>query len=291
MASHARFPRIAPFAMALCAMAAGSQMIAPPAFAQAQNQPVFQTVPAQLTYADLVELALASDQVIRVEIDDQTNVPPERAPGLAAGQARLYLEAVTRSLLAGSGPVGESLSFLADRPLTASGKRPKLKRETFLIFAKRVSGQPGMVQLAGPKAMQAFTPELEARVRHVLTQLVQGDQPPLLTGVREVMSVQGNLTGESETQIFFETQTGEPVSLTVLRRPGLRAQWGASWTDIVDQSARPPEPQTLQWYALACHLPPQLPADAFLQPDAESRERARADYALVLDQIGRCERS
>ena len=34
---------------------------------------------------------------LRVEIRDQRNVPPERAPGLAAGQARLYLEARTQA--------------------------------------------------------------------------------------------------------------------------------------------------------------------------------------------------
>jgi hypothetical protein len=103
--------------------------------------------------------------------------------------------------------------------------------------------------------------------------------------------VAGNLAGDSETQVFLETPDGAPVSLTVLRRPGQNPRWGVSWTDIVDQSALPPAPETLQWYALACYLPGELPAEAFIQRDPESRTRAREDYALVLRQLGACQRS
>ena len=91
-------------------------------------------------------------------------------------------------------------------------------------------------------------------------------------------------------QRFLETATGEPVSLTIVRRPGMDPQWGVSWSEIVDQSARPPEPETVEWYRLACSLPPQLPAGAYLQDDRESRVRAEADYRFVLEQLGPCER-
>lgn len=244
-----------------------------------------------LTYADLVDLAQAAELVLRVEIRDQRNVPPNRAPGLAAGQARLYLQARTQALLAGAGPVGESHAFLTDVSLDARGRRPNLKRGVYLLFADRVPGRPGELMLVGRGAMQALDPLLDQRLRVVLTQLVQGERPPQVTGVREIISVPGNLAGESETQIFLATQTGDPVSLTVVRRPGMAATWGASWSEIVDQSARPPAPETLQWHMLACHLPEVLPESAFLQRDTAARGRAREDYALVRRELGNCART
>ncbi len=250
-------------------------------------------VPAapQLTYADLVDLAQSAELVLRVEIRDQRNVPPERAPGLVPAQARLYLQARTQALLAGAGPVGETHAFLTDVPLDARGRRPNLKRGIYLLFANRVPGRPGELQLVGRGAMQLLDPLLDQRLRVVLTQLVQGERPPVVTGVREVISVPGNLAGESETQIFLATQGGSPVSLTVVRRPGMAASWGASWSEIVDQSARPPAPETLQWFALACRLPDSLPDSAFLQREPASRTRAREDYALVRRELGNCART
>ena len=105
------------------------------------------------------------------------------------------------------------------------------------------------------------------------------------------MSVPGNLAGESETQLFLDTASGEPVSLSVVRRPGMEPEWGVSWSEIVDQSARPPEPQTVAWYRLACSLPAQLPAGAFLQQDQASRRRAEADYEFIIAQLGGCPRT
>lgn len=263
----------------------GNQVFTP--FAQTQTPQVGPTS----TYVDLVELALASDIVARVEVDDQATVRPERAPDVAPGSVRIYVEAVTQALLGGRVPIGESLSFLVDRPADNRGRAPKIKKQVFLVFGQSTPGRTGEIRLSGFNAMQPATAQLEQRVRQVLGQLAQANRPPRITGIREVMSVPGNLTGESETQVFLETQGGDPVSITIIRRPGMSPQWGVSWTDIVDQSARPPAPETLQWYSLACFLPGELPDDAFLQRDRESRDRARADYRLVVDQLGRCARN
>ncbi len=280
------FVRILSFANLFCpGLAAAGLILTVPAAAQ---QAPF---PANPTYVDLVELGMASDVVLKAEIDEQITVPAERAPDVPPARVRLYLEAVTQSLLSGAGPIGESLAFLADHDRDADGDPPDLEEQVYLLFARRVEGRPGMIQLIAPNAMQPADPVLEERVRYVLTQLVQDERPPLVTGVREVMSVAGNLAGESETQIFLETRDGAPVSLSVLRRPGMAPRWGVSWTDIVDQSARQPEPETLQWYALACFLPQELPEQAFIQRDRDSRARAREDYAIVLRELGPCNRS
>ncbi|HWK41899.1 MAG TPA: hypothetical protein VNR60_08195 [Croceibacterium sp.] len=242
------------------------------------------------TYADLADLSQRASIVALIEVRDQSVVRAERAPGLAAGQARLYVTAQTVALLAAGSPVGESLNYLVDMPLDAKGKPPKLKKQRFIIFADPVSGRPGSLQLVSEGAQLPATPESEQSARSVIAQFAAQGLPPGITGVRDVMSVAGNLVGESETQLFLETSNGEPASLTVVRRPGMEPSWGISWNEIVDQSARPPEHHTVEWYRLACSLPRQLPAGAYLQDDREARVRAESDYRYILEQLGPCAR-
>ena len=258
---------------------------AAPAAAQELMQP-----PQPPSYADLVTLAAGADVVMQVEVEGQATVKPERAPGLAPGMVRLYLETRTEAVLVAPTSIRESNAFLVDRWLNSKGKPPKLKKVRYLVFAKLVPGRPGELQLVDPQAMLLAEPEIEQRVRHVLGQLAQEGIDPLPTGIRDVISVPGNLAGESETQMFVETASGVPVSLTVIRRPGMAPQWGVSWSDIVDQSARAPQPETVEWYRLACFLPEDLPPDSFLQRDRASRAQARADYALIKQDLGPCER-
>ena len=176
-------------------------------------------------------------------------------------------------------------------PLSADGKVPKLKKREVLLFARAVPGRPGELQLVSPRAQIAYTPQTEARLRPILGELVAPGAPAPVTGVRDALSIPGNLAGESETQFFLTTQSGNPVSVTVVRRPGRQPAWGVSWGEIVDQSARPPRADTLEWYRLACFLPRSLPAGADLSTDRESQAQAQADYAYVLSQLGPCTRT
>ena len=93
-------------------------------------------------------------------------------PGLELGFARLYIEARTLALVAGNAPIGESLRYLVDVPLDERGKVPKLKKQEVLLFANPVAGRAGEVQLSGPGAQQMYSPELEARLRPILADLV-----------------------------------------------------------------------------------------------------------------------
>ena len=263
-----------------------------PAEAAAQQAAVPGAAPGSaLTYVDLVELASAADVVMRAAVTDQAVLKPERAPGLGAGQARLYLETATTALLKAPGALGEGNAFLADVPLDARGKPPRLKKQELLVFAREVPGRPGELQLIGPAALQPADAALEARVRAVLTQLAAQSPGPLPTGIRDVISVPGNLAGESETQMFIETAGGTPVSLSVIRRPGMEPVWGVSWSEIVDQSVSAPASGTIEWYRLACHLPRELPRESFLQDDPQSRARANEDYRLILQSLGPCTRT
>lgn len=265
-----------------------------PASAQtspAQSPQAFAATPGEIaTYADLTALAERSDLVIRAEIRRQTVVKPERAPGLQPGFARLYVEANTLALIAGASNIGESLAYLVDVPLNEKGKPPKLKKLEMLLFANTVPGRAGSIQLAGKTAQFAYTPELENRLRPILRSLVAADKPPVITGVADALAVPGTLVGESETQVFLTTDAGSPVSVSVIRRPGQSPAWGVSWGEIIDSSARPPAPETLRWYRLACALPERLPSNANLARDPAARRLAAQDYDFVIQQLGPCTR-
>lgn len=249
------------------------------------------TAEPQATYADLVAMADKADMVLRAQIRQQIALEPERAAGVAPGFARLYIEAQTISLIAGTSGVGEQLRYLVDVPLEARGKVPRLKKQEVLLFARSVPGRPGELQLVGESGQIPYSPTFESRIRPVLSALAAPDSPPVVTGISDALSVPGNLAGESETQIFLATDNGSPVSITVLRRPGRPPTWGVSWGEIIDQSARPPAPETIEWYRLACALPARLPADANLSQDSAARAQAARDYGLVMGALGPCVRN
>ena len=166
-----------------------------PGPASAQAAPAA-SAPARATYADLVALAEASAVVAEVAVKDQAIVPPERAPGLAAGRVRLYLQTQTQRVLKGPSALGESVSYLADVAPGAKGKPPKLKKQTFLVFANPVAGRPGELQLVAPDAQLALYPPTEDRGRTVSGQLVEPDAATRGTRVHVVITVAGNLAGE-----------------------------------------------------------------------------------------------
>ena len=276
--------------VAVSAILASTALISPSTAASQNTVPEVVTAAQAATYVDLVDLAERSDMVIRVEIRRQIVVEPERAPGLEPGFARLYIEARTLDLIAGSSAVGESLAFLVDVPLNEKGKPDKYKKRQMLLFADRVPGRRGSIRLTGKQAMLDYSPEFEARLRPILTDLAGGNVPPLVTGIGDALAVKGTLVGESETQIFITTEDRSPVSITVLRRPGQPAAWGVSWGEIIDSAARAPSPETLRWYRLACALPDRLPSSANLARDPEARRLAEVDYRFVIDQLGPCAR-
>ncbi|WP_338242125.1 hypothetical protein [Aurantiacibacter hainanensis] len=259
--------------------------------ALSQDRPVAELPPSQApTYADLVTMAMEADTVAIVSVAEQISYPPERAPDVPPSRVRLYVEAQTEALLAAPQGVGEQLTYVVDQPRLADGDAPDLEDKRFLLFGDLSRTQPGAIQLLSSDSMLPAGPDIEARVRRVLTQLASSDVPPVITGLRDVISVPGNLAGESETQMFVETETGAPVSLSVIRRPGMTPEWGVSLGELVDASATPPEPRSLAWYRFACFLPRELPDDSFLQRDRASQDQAREDYAFILDQLGPCER-
>lgn len=274
---------------ALAAVAIGPVSMAVSAHAQDATRQAT-AAPQQATDADLIDLADYADLVLRAKVRRQSELKPERAPGLQPGHTRFYIEAETQSLLAGTAPVGQRVRYLVDLPLDERGRKPSLRNAEVILFARPVEGRPGELQLVAPDAQLRWNEGLERRTRLILEQLVAPDAPSRITGVRDALSVAGTLAGESETQIFLETVDDAPAAISVVRRPGMEPVWGVSFSEIVDQAVRIPPRGSLAAYRLACALPRTLPSEANLAREPADRARAADDYRYVVSQLGPCPR-
>jgi len=264
----------------------------------AQQTPTPVVAASPYTYADIADLATMAPMTIHGRIYTTATLKPEQAPGLKPGQARLYVEADVVSLIRGSGPLAARINYLVDLPLDAKGKAPKLrKKQPVLIFARPVtSGAAGTsstaaVRLVAPDAQLGWDPATEDRLRAILTELVKPGAPPAITGIANGFHVPGTLPGEGETQLFFDTKTGEPVSLTILTSADGSRRWAAAFGEIVDASAAVPARDTLAWYRLACGLPRTLPLAKLGGTAPEDRQKAASDYGVVLGALGDCTRT
>lgn len=270
---------LASLTLIACApIAAQEPGVAPPAAAGA------------LTYADVADLALAAPIVARAQIENAIRLRDERAVGVPPGYVRYYVEADLSTLIRSNEPVASSIRYLVDAPLDARGRRPDLEGRQVILMMTR-GQRAGEMQLVTRDAQLDWTPELEARVRAILTEAAAADAPPVVTGVASAFSVPGALPGESETQIFLATSDGRPVSISVLRRPGEEPRWSISLSEIVESAMPPPTPDTLLWYRLACSLPPALPASAMETGNQQRFAVADADYRFVLGELGTCART
>lgn len=243
------------------------------------------------TYADLADLADSAPVVVKANVRKAIRVRNERAPGLKPGFGRLYVQARTTALLSGNSAIGESLAYLVDLPLDERGKVPSLKKQDVILFARAVPGRPGELQLIRPDAQLLATQANEARVREILTALVSPDAPAEVSGVREIIFVPGTLAGEGETQMFLTTKDRSAASITVRHEPNRPPLWGVSFSELVADVSRPPARGTLEWYRLACFLPPLPPSGANLSEGAFAKRQAEEDYRYVLRELGPCERT
>jgi hypothetical protein len=268
------------FISAVAALAGA--LCAPVAFAQPAAQPTY-------SYADLADLAGTVPIVADVIIRDAIRLKGANAATVPPGQVRFYVTADVQSLIRGAQGLPGSVTFLADFPLVANHP-PKIEKRRYLILAAPVAGRAGELQLVGHDPLIDWTPEIDQRLRAILTAINARDAPPRITGISHAFHVPGSLPGESETQIFLTTADSRPVSLSILRRPGEQPQWAVALGEIVDAAARPPEPETLLWYRLACFLPRTLPGAATADLAPSDADATRADYAVVLAGLGPCTR-
>ena len=244
-------------------------------------------LPIDYSYVELADMAFAAQQTIGATIAEAIPLKGTAAADVPEGKTRYYIQADVTALISGTG-VPSHVTYLVDLPNLPKGKL-KLKGVPVILLAA-TTANPGELRLVGPRAQVPRTPENESRLRAILTASVSPDAPPAITGITRAFHVAGTLPGESETQIFLRTADKRPISLSILRRPHEDPRWAVALSELVDDSAAPPKPDSLLWYRLACGLPAQLPDSAVAGlPDADAKA-ARDDYQVVLTGLGPCKR-
>ncbi|UZK66727.1 hypothetical protein [Sphingomonas sp. M1-B02] len=260
-----------------------------PSFAAAK--PAQNQAPAAVglpSYAVVAPQVIGAPLIVDARIRSAVRIKGAEAADVAPDRARFYIEADVLALIRGATAVPPRIGYVADVPLGERGRAPKLKKQRVLLFARPVASRPDQVQLTGLDSQRIHSPELDMLVRGVTREVLAAEAPPAITRVGNAFHVPGTLPGEGETQIFLQTENNQPVSLQILRRPGEQPRWSVSLGDIVDDSARPPLPDTLLWYRLACGLPSELPAGSIESDEGTNAAIAREDYAFVLRALGPC---
>lgn len=269
---------------------AGLVLLASPAASQRVALPE-KARPQPLAWSDIADLAAASPLVIKASVRKISKVSIASAEAGTAPQEYLLVRARVDSLIRGDQGVPPEIRFLtfpsADTdPMTFNPRKVK----SILVFA-RPGANPGEVRLVSRYAMRPATPDLETTTRSIVTELLTPDAPPAIIAVGDAFHVAGTVAGEGETQIFLKTATGTPVSLSIVHHPDEPPRWGVALGEIVDETAVPPEKNSLLWYRLACGLPDQLPPSATQTLPLADMEAAQRDYRFVLESLGRCGRT
>jgi hypothetical protein len=274
------------------------------AFSGVHAAPVPPPPPPELTYADWVELVQGAALVAKVEIMEERD--PRADDDEDSGKAKSHLplglvrvDAQVENLLKGPFDMSPRVRFMAQVPLDAKGRPWKLKRTHQLLFATRAAPpqlptqappQVALLKLVRPQTLYTWDVGNEALLRRLLGALNAPDAPPRITGIESAFSVIGTLQGERETQIFLITSR-QLVSLTISHPAEGAAHWALSLSDVAGDVVPPPAQESLLWYQLACHLPPEFPLEKIADKDAEERSHIIADYALVRQSLGVCAHS
>ncbi len=259
----------------------------------AQNPALGQdnTRPDPLQYADLADLSVNAPLIVHVTVKKAIKVRQERALSAPSGTQRFYVEAETNALIRGQSGIAGAIRYIIDLPLNERGKPPKIKRQQFIIFARPSNRGAGEVQLISKDAQILWGPNREARIKAIVRELVKRDAPPAIDRIASAFHVPGTIIGEGETQIFMDTDSNVPVSISVLSRDGQQKVWAVSLGEIVDEAARAPARNSLLWYRLACFLPRELPYEALDGQSPDNAETARQDYRMVIRDLGSCPRA
>ncbi len=242
------------------------------------------------SYADVADLVTISPLIIDVTIRNLQKVAPEQATGVPANLQRMLVEADVTALIRGQGGVTPRVRFVLDVPKDAKGKIPKLKKQRMFLLGSSVAGRPGEIRLARPNALIQWSVDNDALVRSITKEAVLIDAPQRVTGVGSAFYSAGTVLGEGETQVFLKTERDQPLSLSILSRPGQEKRWAVSTAEVIDESASAPAKNTLLWYRLACGLPRTLSYELVEAADSDNAARAQADYKFVIDSLGPCGR-
>jgi hypothetical protein len=255
----------------------------------AAQQGTASIVSSTYPYPDLADLALAAPITTHVKIKSAQRLSKEMSVGVRPGFVRHLITADVIALIKATEGVPKRIQYLVDLPVDSRGKVQKLTKSESLVFA--IPAGTAFVRLVAPDAQVPWSPEAARSVRAILSEATKADAAPVVRGIASAFHSEGSIPGEGETQIFLNSPEDKPVSLTVQRRTGEEPRWFVSQGEVVDEGTSQPRPNTLLWYRIACTLPAAIPASAVDGQPNETIAKIGADYKVILDGLGPCNRS
>ena len=241
-------------------------------------------------YADIADLVVNAPVIVDGKIKKTTKISVQQAVGILPNHQRLLVEADVITLIRGQNGITAKVKFVVDVPKNTRDKFPKLNKQRVFIMADIVKGRPGQLQLVRADALVRYSADNDAMVRAIAKEAVLLDAPGRITGIASAFHSAGTVIGEGETQIFLSTENRQPVSISVVSRPGAPKQWSVSTSELIEETTSTPTRFTLLWYRLACGLPKALPAELVQSGEGENAARAQGDYKFVADALGPCGR-
>jgi hypothetical protein len=275
----------------MAALSALFVFTAGPSGAQAPVAPPFAVAAEGAAYADIADLVVISPLILDAQIRKLTKLPETQTAGVPATIQRVLVEADVTALIRGADGFPARARFLLDVPKDAKGKIPKLQKRRYFLLGSKATGLPGTIKLSRPDALIEWSAANDATLRAIAVEAVQQGAPQAVAGISGAFHTAGTVIGESETQVFLRTAGGDPISITVLSRPGQAKRWAVSTGDVIDESAVAPARNTLLWYRLACGLPRTLDARLIESTERQSVAGAQADYRFVIESLGPCGRT
>ncbi len=235
-------------------------------------------------YSVLAKAALAAPIVAKIVVHTQRQ-PPKELRSAVPGRIRLIMEADVVAVLKAPDLVPGRITYLWEGPLSAQGKQPKFKKQTFTLFLLPGSDGDNSYRLATQNAQQPWSDADEQTLRQIIKEAAADPAG----AARIITNVRSGLIDDSEEtagsiNFILDTQSGNPIALSLRDNTVL-----VSSSDGIADGV-PVQPRTLTWYQLACGLPAALPDQVMADQDKpDDAAKLRAAYAKIVQLLGPCE--
>ncbi len=240
------------------------------------------------SYDDIMSITLESELVVDIVARKIKKLPASQSVGVRPDRKRVLIIGEVQSLIRGKSGLNSEVRFLFDAPIDSRGKIPKLKKLRFIAFGRHVSGRNDFIRLTHTASMLRYSDSLNSRVRNSIREAIADNAPQKITSISSAFHSPGTIIGEGETQIFLNTEFGQPMAISVTSKRGQNRRWSVSTSEVIDINATEPRRSSLLGYRLACSLPRSLSPSLIESSNQNNREKLLSDYKLVIDSIGPC---
>ncbi len=243
---------------------------------------------ARPSYDALTNITLESPLVADIIVTKVKKLPETQTIGVPANRKRILIIAELQSLIRAQKGLNSEIKFLFDAPLDSRGKMPKLKKQRFLVFGSNVNNRPDFIKLTHTASMLPYSQDDNNVLRNIIRSIIASDAPQKIVSISSAFHSPGTIIGEGETQIFLNTEFGQPIAISVVSKRGESQRWSVSTSEVIDINASEPTRNSLLGHRLACGLPNSLSNENIEASNAQDRRKAAADYDYVRKALGNC---